>query len=61
MIQELRNRETWRQRIEDLEGQVERLKGALIAAGVNPRLVERIAKNEADNWLASVPDTTVDL
>lgn len=59
--QALRDRDAAQVRIEQLEAQVERLQGALLANGVPASLVERITHGKADNWLASVPDTTVDL
>lgn len=60
-VQQLLERHAMKERITELEAQVERLKGGLTAAGVNAKLVERIAEGRADNWLTAVPDTTVDL
>lgn len=60
-VQETLNRLASRERIDQLEAQVERLKGALAAAGVPRSTVEAIALNRFDNWATAVGDTTVDL
>lgn len=59
--QELKNREVWQERITQLEAQVERLKGALIAGGWSERSVDRIALGANENWVTAVPETAVDL
>lgn len=60
-VQSAMERHAWKERIDQLEAQVERLKKALVAAGVHRHLVEAIALNRYDNWATAVGDTTVDL
>ena len=59
--QDLQDRQVWRERISQLEAQVERLKGALVAGGWSERSVDRIALGMNANWVTAVPETTVDL
>lgn len=61
MIEEVRAREAQLRRIEELEAENERLKGALMASGVTPRLVDRIAAGDAGNWPAAVNSPPVQL